>query len=199
MILRKTIDNKRVFTKPNGDRIKDLTQQNFNPGASVNIIDYLIVSDEFAMRPDLISKFLYKDVNTVDIVLKQNGISNPFSINEGDILYVQERNDVDRNFINVNKLQAREDVRNQYIDPSKAPEVDDNLKKFAERNKPRQAPKKEGPPLPPNFSAPGDQEIRLRGGKVIFGEDVAGNKNVTNGEPLSKSEFLRKFGRNNNT
>ena len=196
MYLRKTINNKRTFTKPNGDEVVDLTQQNLTPSQVVNIIDYLIVSDDFAMRPDLIAQFFYKDVNATDIVLKQNGISNPFSINENDILFIQERREIDRSFTDIGKLTAREDVRNQYIDPSKAPQLDNNLKRFDERNKPRSSKKKDGPALPPNFSTPGDQEIRLRGGKVIYGEDVSGNRNVANEAPISKSEFLKKFRRN---
>lgn len=194
MYLRKTINNKRIIEK-NGEEILDLTEQNFNPKSEINVIDFFYVTSDLEMRPDLISQFSYRDVNATDIVLKQNGIRNPFTIEKGDLIFIQERNEVDRNFANSNKKEAKRDVRNQYLDPDKAPSIDNNLKSFSTRNKPKKTNKKSSEPLPPNFAAPGDQEIRLEGGKVIYGGDVSGNKRNKQ-EPISKSEFLRRIKRN---
>lgn len=193
MYLRKTINNKKIIEK-NGERILDLTQQNYNPGPVINVIDFFYVTDDLEMRPDLVSQFSYRDINTTDILLKQNGIRNPFTIEKGDLIFIQERNEIERNFTNSNKKEAREDIRNQYLDPSKAPTVDSNLKSFSSRNKPKKTNKKASVPLPPNFASPGDQEIRLEGGKVIYGGDVSGRKRSRQ-EPISKSEFLRKIKR----
>jgi hypothetical protein len=56
--------------------------------------DYIAISKVFAVdsyyagRIDLISLSVYNSADYVDQLLKFNGISNPFSINEGDTLFI---------------------------------------------------------------------------------------------------------------
>lgn len=195
MKLEKTIDNKRQFEKPNGDMIIDLTQQNYRPGDFVKIIDYLTVSKDFAMRPDLIAVAAYRDINAADMVMKQNDISNPFSIDEGDIIFLQERREINEQFVDVGRISDKNRVRTQYLDANKAPEIDENLQKFNSRQKPKQ-PTRKSVALPPNFANFGDKEIKFRGGKVIFGEDITENKEVCQTETLSKSELLKRLSKN---
>jgi len=195
MRLNRTIDNKRLFTKPNGDEVVDLTQQNFTPTPFVKFYDMFIVSADFVMRPDLIAVTAYRDINATDIILKQNQISNPFSIDENDLIFIQERRSIDIQFATNGLVEGKKSVRNQYIDSSKSPEIDDNLQVFNNRKKPKKG-KKATPPLPPNFANFGDKELTFRGGKVIFGENVTENAEVCNELPLSKSEFLKRLAKN---
>jgi hypothetical protein len=192
MRLNKTIDNKKIFTRPDGIQIVDLTQQNFNPSSDATIIDAVKVSKDFEMRPDLVAKTAYGSIDSTDLLLKQSGFSNPFTLEENDIIFLQELREISKQFGNTDREEAKRIVRNQYIDSSKAPELDENLKKFEKREKPKKAPKKSGAPLPPNFAQEGDKEIRLVGGKVIYGGDVTNNKNNQE-EPISKSEYLAKL------
>ena len=193
MNLNSTVDNKDFFTKPNGDIIIDFTNQRFNPNPNGNIYDIMVTTFDFVMRPDLIAKSIYRDITSADLVMKQNSISNPFSIDEGDVFYIQEKSNIERQFSLAIKSEQRDIVRNQYIDPSKATEIDGNLKRFEDRNKPKKGKRKDAPALPPNFANFGDKEIKLRGGKIIFGEDITANKEVCNDEPLSKSELLKRL------
>lgn len=191
-----TIDNKRIFKKPNGDEVVDLTQQRFNPGQGGTIYDYVIISDDFVMRPDLVAQVAYSDPETLDLVMKSNAVSNPFSIDEYDIFFFQERRSLSAKFSEGAKAEVRDKIRNQYLDPSKAPVQDENLKAFNNRQKPKKPKLKEGPALPPNFANFGDKEITLKGGKVIFGNDVTNNAQDSEEKPLAKTEFLKKLARN---
>jgi hypothetical protein len=191
-----TIDNKRIFKKPNGDEVVDFTQQRFNPGQGGTIYDYVIVSDEFSMRPDLIAQVAYSDPETLDLVMKTNAVSNPFSIDQYDIFFFQERRQLAAKFSEGAKAEVRDKIRNQYLDPSKAPVQDANLKAFNNRQKPKKPKLKEGPALPPNYANFGDKEISLKGGKVIFGGDVTNNSQESEEKPLAKTEFLKKIARN---
>jgi len=131
-------------------------------------------------------------------MLKFNDISNPFTIDTGDLLFVP-----DPIYANINMKfgtaaeKQKFDIRNQYIDPEKISKLDPTLGKFDNRNKPKKAdPSKTTPPLPPNFANFGDKEIEIKGGKIYFGSAVSKNSNEVNA-PLSKTEFLSKLLKNN--
>lgn len=196
MKLDKTVDNKKIFQKPNGDNVIDLTEQNFQPGEFIKIIDYIIVTDDLSMRPDLIAVAAYQDITAVDVILKQNEISNPFSIDKDDVIFLQERRVIDDQFTSLNKISNKNKVRNQYVDQSKSPTIDGNLTKFTKRQKPKDTIHK-SVALPPNFANFGDKEIKFSGGKVIFGGDISSTKKVSGEKTLSKSEFLKKLSKNN--
>jgi hypothetical protein len=195
MELTLTVDNKSKFEKPNGDTVVDLTQQRLTPSQAFTILDIIRVSKDFEGRPDLIAQLCYGDMNTVDHVLKTNFISNPFSIAMNDVIYVQERRNIEVQFTNADSVSKREEIRNQYLDPSKAPKKDKNLQAFDNRQKPKKG-KNDEVALPPNFAKFGEKEITLSGGKVIFGADVSSNKNQVEEVPLSKSEFLKRLLKN---
>lgn len=193
MNYNKTIDNKKIFTRPDGENLIDLTQQNFNPKSSITIFEVITIPGDFEMRPDLVAKSVYSSLDSTELVLKQAGISNPFTIQEGDFIFLQELREIDTQFSNTRKEEAAQIVRNQYIDSTKVPEIDQNLKKFEKREKPKAAsPKKSGPPLPPNFAQEGEKEIKLVGGKVVYGADVTKSQEERS-MPLAKSEYLAKL------
>ena len=82
-----SVDNKPFFTIPDGEKVRDLTQTIFEL-KNRNYVAYNVykVPKEYRMRPDLISKSVYNDSAYAEIILKYNGISNPFSINQGDVI-----------------------------------------------------------------------------------------------------------------
>ena len=49
---------------------------------------FLEVNEYYIARPDLISLAVYGDDKYADIICKLNGISNPFELNEGQILFI---------------------------------------------------------------------------------------------------------------
>lgn len=48
----------------------------------------LVINKYYVARPDLVSLALYGDDKYADIICKLNGISNPFELNENDIIFV---------------------------------------------------------------------------------------------------------------
>lgn len=49
---------------------------------------YIIVNEYYIARPDLISLAVYGDDKYGDMICKANGISNPFELNKGMLLYI---------------------------------------------------------------------------------------------------------------
>lgn len=159
-------------------------------------INYFLVTDETAMRIDLISKKMYGNMDFIERILKFNDICNPLAINTGDLLVVFDPISINRNMRDVNNLKEKiMDIRKQYISPEKGSKVDPKLKEFDKRNKkPAETTTKENT-LPPNYAEFGDQEIQLRNGKLYFGANVTKSKEACE-EPISKSEFLARLVKN---
>ena len=66
---------------------QDLLAKTINKDAYFNP-SILIVNEYYVARPDLISLAVYGDDKYADIICKINGISNPFEMNEDDILLI---------------------------------------------------------------------------------------------------------------
>ena len=86
-----SIDNKPIVSDSKGNEIVDLTKSIFDrrAEATTNYSTYAI-SKRFVMRPDLISIAHYGDDSGTELILKWTGISNPFSIDEDDLMRVPD-------------------------------------------------------------------------------------------------------------
>lgn len=89
MLDYKIIEYKSTLKDKNGKDYVDLMSKSFSADA---IIDGhpLIVNKWYVARPDLISLAVYGDDKYGDIICKVNGISNPFELNEDDILFIPD-------------------------------------------------------------------------------------------------------------
>lgn len=86
MLNYKLLEHKPLISNNNVSYI-DLLSKTFDE-SSVFSPTPLIVNKYYVARPDLISLALYGDDKYADILCKINGISNPFEINEDDIIIV---------------------------------------------------------------------------------------------------------------
>ena len=88
----KLLDNKRTYIK-DGDEYLNLIVPTVNIN-NIKINGYIKVNQDCKGRID---KFVYtnvsKDYNAIDILMYANHIFNPFSIDDGDILYTPVYND----------------------------------------------------------------------------------------------------------
>jgi hypothetical protein len=174
------------------------------------------VPKDYVMRPDLISKVIYNNSAYAEIILKYNGISNPFSINEGDMILVPNLEGAQAN---INKREktgtasGADAIRNsyKYIDLAKVPQKGQELQNFDDRqlnntetevtseatsgttNTIDTAGLITGPQvnvgtgaLPPNIAPEGSSQITYRSGRVYFGDSVA----TCLKSGVSTSEFL---------
>ena len=85
------LDYKLINYKPtityNNDEYIDLLASTFNDSATFSP-QFIIVNENYVARPDLISLAMYGDDRYGDIICKLNGISNPFELNEDDVLVI---------------------------------------------------------------------------------------------------------------
>ena len=197
----KTQDSKPIIKDKSGTEIvnfieKDMiaTQLGYRP----IIIDYYLVTADDSMRADLITQKMYGYLTAIEGVLKFNGISNPFCIEEGDVLYTFDVPSMNANMRtgNTNTTQIN-DIRDQYITPEKKSTVDPALRSFDKRDTPRKPNPAKGnqPALPPNYAAFGDTELQVRNGKIVFGPNVT-KQDEDCDKPLSKSEFISRLIKN---
>jgi len=185
-----SIDTKTLFTRPDGTVVRDLTQGMFEL-KNRDYIAYNVyrVPKEYAMRPDLISKSVYNNSLYAEVILKFNGISNPFSIDEGDIILIPDLDAAKGKMKELGTSESQNNaakIRNsyKYIDPLKMPSKSDRteLDKFTTR---QIVDTKDGA-LPPNFAEEGTSQLTYRNGRVYFGEGA--ESCLKNG--MSTSEFL---------
>lgn len=183
-----SLDQKPLFTKPDGTVVRDLTQTmlNLKTPSFANYTIYKVPRD-YRMRPDLISRAVYNDALYTEIVLKFNGISNPFSINEDDIILIPNLDDAEDVIATPQQIEmesAADRIRNayKYIDPLKYPSKGDALKAYEQRNL------SDTPTdlLPPNFNRAGESQVSFRKGRAYFGPGV--DTCLENG--ISTGEFL---------
>ena len=93
----KMMNLKRKITKENYFGVKktvtDLTEPTLKPDYSstkFTISKTVEVTEEYEMRPDLIAFWAYGTDIYTDIILKANGISNPFGIKTGDLILIPD-------------------------------------------------------------------------------------------------------------
>ena len=89
----KLLDNKRKYISRDGEEFINLTTPTVNIN-DIKVNGYIRVNQDCKGRID---RFVYtnvsKDFNAIDILMYANHILNPFSIDDGDILYTPVYND----------------------------------------------------------------------------------------------------------
>ena len=97
----------------------------FRNKEKVNIIAYHIVKEDEVGRPDLISLEYYNTDTKTDIILKWNGISDPFALNPGEELEIP--ND-EVPFYKLDRPRQFEDnkIKNEFVQGKKLNQKDKN-------------------------------------------------------------------------
>jgi hypothetical protein len=193
-------ETKPEITDGNGNKIIDFLEKDItviDEKQPPTGISYFLVNEDQAMRIDLISNAMYGYTSPIERILKFNNISNPLSIDEGDILVLFDLYSLVRNMRDTSQAAKNKlDVRKQYLTPEKKSKIDPALQAFDKRNKARKTPTvPEDATLPPNYADFGDQEIEVRNGKLYFGPNVTKSKEACE-DPLSKSEFIARLIKN---
>lgn len=167
----------------NGIKGTDLVQSTFQfPEDSTTSLT--VVGMDENMRPDLVVNRIYANQMQWDILLKFNGISNPFSLKAGDILYALPFKDA------LSSLKAPLNIISR--DTGKdilpiSPLLDPKTKKDKDRLKNLQD--KIGEVVPPNVNRSGDKNVKVKDGKIIFGDDVTTIKKEDCPVPISRNRL----------
>ncbi len=173
----KYLNLKRIITKTNyfGEKktVTDLSEPTLKPdfnSTNWKVARTVTVTSDYAMRPDLISYYAYGVDSFADIIMKANGISNPFAIAEGDIILIPDQTQF-KYFYKKPKPSKKEieDVKRGYIDKERFSKPTENrLKKLQQLAD----SKKNGSPTitPSNKLKPGESAVTTKGGALIFAE-----------------------------
>ena len=74
--------------KLNGEAVYDLLSGKSFVDMKLSNGNFVVVNKYYVARPDLISLACYGEDMYGDIICKVNGISNPFELNEDDLLFI---------------------------------------------------------------------------------------------------------------
>jgi hypothetical protein len=113
----------------NGEMLIDFTENNFRvkyDDPNLIITKIMLVQERHLGRLDLLAYDSYGDVNSMDILMKFNLISNPFSMNLYDLIAVPDAESA-RIFYQKEKLstiQGIKDTKALFIDPKRASQKD---------------------------------------------------------------------------
>ena len=160
----KILNNKQIL----GDKLR-MTEPIiiFNDNTQI-IATHTVTQDEIG-RIDLIANAYYRDINNAELILKYNSISNPFSINEGDVLLIPDDQFPLVKWKRVNPMASEEiselDIRDQFINSKRLTERDAKRIEYLKR---KAAQKTNGSKeiLPPNILKPGEKNIIIENGKI---------------------------------
>jgi hypothetical protein len=175
---------KRTYLKSARERITDFIHSTFkfvdNKSGSGGIIG---VAENESMRPDLVADRVYGDQSKWDVILKYNGISNPFSIQTGDLMFAIPFSAIEASYKNPRILQERgEKAEGEF-----SPILDPKTKK--DRDRLNNLQKKVGEVVPPNVNRTGDTNVKVKDGRVIFGEDVTSVNKENCPVPISRARL----------
>jgi hypothetical protein len=168
---------KRRITKENyfGEKktVTDLSEPSLKPDySSTNwkVARTVTVTKDYEMRPDLISYWAYGVDSHADCILKANGISNPFSIKEGDVIFIPDLLLFSKFYKKPKPTKKEiEQVKRGYIDSERfSKPTEERLKKLQQLAN----SKKNGSPTitPSNKLKPGESAVTTKGGALIFAE-----------------------------
>lgn len=167
MINIDTIENKPVRVI-NGEEIIDLTFKSVNTDVNPGYARVILVTREMVMRPDLVAHMYCGSHNKVGSLLKINSISNPFSVDEGDILFIpdsQTLRDIVAKPAEAETSEIRKSFRKQLQE--RISQVSEQRKEYL-----NSVQISSTAALPPNVIKEGDEQFKVLDGKLIFGSDI---------------------------
>ena len=184
MLISKILQKKKLLDRAS-TKITDLIHSTFSFPKS-NIGSGVVVVDEYEnMRPDLLANRIYSDQGKWDAILKYNGISNPFSLEAGRILSVIPFSYLDSVYSMPRIIKERggkDDIGVEAIP------VNRKDKRRVE-NLANKASVGKGGALPPNIAKEGDKSVKVKDGRLVFGEDITTVNKANCPVPISRARL----------
>jgi len=180
MIKLKTLLSKPFKSGSFTQKVLSKNTVSFAAKPSTNDFTYHVVKPEEEMRIDLISFQYYGTEDYLDILCKFNGISNPFSLDKGQL-------------IKVPKSPGKYYIDTEDIIDKGTVKATPNLIPVSTKDKNRlDYLKRLGRAIaPPNVTLPNDKNIKVENGKIIFGADVTKVNKEDCPTPISRSNVLK--------
>ena len=182
MIVSKLLRTKSFIKNVNGESIADLMSATYKFDENGIALGNIFVSEFEVMRPDLMSMKVYSEYDNWDVLLKYNGISNPFSLDLGEILLVPSINKIRKMIV------APTTVPEKGTEPQKKNEQKImNPKSDKDKRRLESLRTKVSEVVPPNVNLTGAQNVRVVDGIVLFGPDMSQNASSTQSNSLARS------------
>jgi len=156
-LINKTYDTvKLIMTQPT---------MIFRNKENAEIIAKHVVTEDDKVRPDLIALKYYGDDTKTDMILKYNRISDPFSINPGEIILVPSP---DTAYYRLERPMSFEDniVKRQFIDTKRLSQKDQKRIEALKKKYNKETL------LPPNVIPVGKKNYEFNGNQVRLGAQV---------------------------
>lgn len=193
MIISKILRIKSIFTKKNGETVMDLISSTFKFNKNGASLGPVLVKPEEEMRPDLLANRIYSNQERWDLLLKFNGVSNPFSLKSGDVLLAPSDNSI------------RQMTKSPTIVPEKGtlPNIKNEEKMVKAKTKKDQKrldslKRKISEITPPNVNLTGESNIKIVNGKVIFGSNISTGESTNTNNSLIRSRIEKQIKNTNN-
>lgn len=160
----KSIDNKKI----KDGKLRITEPVIVFPENAQTIAIHEVTADE-TCRIDIISRRYYGSEDYSELILKFNNISNPFSIVEGDVLYIPNKDIAFPEWKTVNGVTGSSDgegsegsVKDQFVNSKRLTVKDANRAEYLKR---KAAQKINGSTeiVPPNILKSGDKNIDING------------------------------------
>jgi hypothetical protein len=162
----------------------DFMENNFRVNyedTKLTISKIFLVEDKHICRPDMVSFDAYGSVEYVDIILKFNHISNPFSMELYDLIVVPKLNTAIR-FYKKDPLKTEKmlnDTKGLFVDPSRASKKDQErlklLKEIAKKSKNGSSEIK-----PTNLLRDGEAPFTSNGDIIVFAPNSSAPRKIVN-------------------
>ena len=167
MLISKLLRAKRLFTISTGEQIVDLISSTFNFGETNTTMGPTIVNEDEIMRPDRLSEKLYSSQNYWDVILKFNGISNPFSLDFGEMLFAPSVGYLEK------LVSPAKTIIDKGTEPAKKNESTVIKPKSKKDERMLDAIRtRVSEVLPPNVNQTGAKNVKVENGRVILGPDM---------------------------
>lgn len=148
------------------------SQPNIKIKSEVELINVHLVREDEEMRLDIISNLYYGSTDYIDLILKTNSISNPFSIKAGQFLLIPEKDSAEQFRKKIKKISNK--PRTQFTEGKRLSEKDSNRMKFlAEKSKSK--PNGSSENLPPNMLKSDQSAKEIKDDRIILGSNLKTN------------------------
>jgi len=177
----KDIFNPNSVDQENNYGIWDLTRSSMTfKNIDLSYKRYMVVTQDFQMRPDQLAFQAYSSEEYVGSLMKINGISNPFALEEGDVVVAPTKESIDASFnareATIKSNEGGNNPNQKFRDSQeqKKFKMSDSRQKFLEqRNRAKNAPSQV---LPPNVMQEGERQTVRTNSVIGLAPDVS-NRN----------------------
>jgi hypothetical protein len=193
MLISKILKAKKLFSNINGESIVNLISSTFKYPTSPVSAGTIFVNEYEVMRPDLISERIYSTQDNWDVILKYNGVSNPFSVDFGEMLLAPA-------FTSISTLVSPpKDVPEKGSEPAKKNESSVITPKTPkDKQRLESIRTKVSEIVPPNVNLTGAKNVQVINGEVIFGANMTQTSSTSVNPAAARSRIQDQLKNNTN-